>query len=340
MISDIKNVIGIPVQENLETHYTRSQFLIENLMESRFSGFLVLEFWQYEGYLIFDTGNIIQGIELDRDKEREGLSAIINIYKKINTKEGSISTFKVNTEWIPLLLVSLKGKTLRTEKNLRENELKTFIENALDEIDYGIIRIRFGVNEAVAHILIMNGGIISTVLKDRDGKKTRESGTGRLFPIILKLSSTIQTWVSLESSDTIELYQSAVRVIEILDLIQYTELIVDLVQWMKGLLISNMPEKKIQSLFEQKWSESCESKDVKHIRILSDSFNGLDKISMTTMKEIFADFLIRIKPDIEQHISEDSLFEGLIRLFGYIKAEEFSELGQTEDIWPELVKIA
>ena len=45
----------------LATHYTRLKALIRDLEESRFSGYLKVEFWEYEGYLIFDTGIVVLG---------------------------------------------------------------------------------------------------------------------------------------------------------------------------------------------------------------------------------------------------------------------------------------
>jgi hypothetical protein len=315
MIHDIKSIIGIPVQENLETHYTLSRDLIRNLREIRFTGFLLVEFWQYEGYMIFDTGNIVQGFEFYHDQEFSGISALIHIHHQLKKREGSISTFRVNPERIPLLLVSLQSRIMRSEKNLGENGIKQFVEEALEETDYGFIRVEYGRDEATAYILILNGSVLSTILRRKDGKQSREKGVGRLFPLAMRMCSTIKNAVYLESSDALESYVDGQKISEMLDLIEGSDTFLELVTLYKELMKPHLAEKEIGNRIDRAWKESCMHHKIEHIEMREGRLEGLEHLSLSSLGDIISTFTAMVKPELDELLKEDSITEQLAGMF-------------------------
>jgi len=315
MIHDIKSIIGIPVQENLETHYTLSRDLIRNLRESRFTGFLLVEFWQYEGYMIFDTGNLVQGFEFYHDQEFSGLSALIHIHHQLKKREGSISTLRVDPEGIPLLLVSLQSRIMRSEQNLDEAGFKQFVEKALEETDYGFIRVEYGKGEATAYLLILNGSILSTVLRRKDGKQSREKGVGRLFLLVMRMCSTIKNAVYLESSDALESYVEGQKISEMLDLIAASDTFLELVNMYKDLMKPYLPESEIVDRIKRAWKDSCNRQDIEHMEIREGRLEGLEKLSLSGLAGIIRAFTGTIKPDLDTLLEQGSITEQIAGVF-------------------------
>lgn len=326
MIAHIKTIIGIPVQENLETYTTRSWDLIKNLKEIRFSGFLVVEFWQYEGYLIFDTGTIIHAFENDQDRESEGLEALIRIYTQLKKRDGSLSTYKVDPEWIPLVLVLLKSKTIKEEENLGMKDLKQFVEAALDQTEYGFIRIEYGDGDAVGHILMMQGRIAGTVLRSRDGKQSREIGTIRLFPIMIQMADTISTNIALESTDTLELYRESENAPEIIDLIRDSERIIELLHWFRMSLEPYASGPDIEKLIHDAWDTACRKHDISGISLEMETIRGLEKLTLTDLGSLLDALVETIKPDLDHYLEQNSYTDQLVRLFKRLHKGDFGAL--------------
>lgn len=333
MISNIKNIIGTPVQENLETHYTQSRDLIRNLRESRFTGFLMVEFWQYEGYVIFDTGNVVQVSEFHHDQEYHGIPALIHIYNQLKKREGSISTFKVDPEWLPLLLVSMQSRAIRSEKSVGETAFKEFVETALQNTDYGFIRVQYGVDQATAHILILNNKVVRTVLRDKEGKQSREDSAGRLFSLVMKMCSTIQTTVFLESSNALEAYAEGQKISEFFDLIEASDAFLELLQIYKGLMEPYLSSEDISERFTRFWEESCVQHQVSQVRIHEGRLEGLENMNLSEFSMVVHTFIEKLKPELDAMLSHGSFTEQLMELFWKMNLSNLQHvmMGNTAD---------
>ena len=51
------------VYQNLNTSFTNFGELLVDLKENSFTGVVQISYWEYEGILLLDNGNIINGIE-------------------------------------------------------------------------------------------------------------------------------------------------------------------------------------------------------------------------------------------------------------------------------------
>jgi hypothetical protein len=232
----------------------------------------------------------------------------------------------VDPEWIPLVLVLLKSKTIKEEENLGMKDLKQFVEAALDQTEYGFIRIEYGDGDAVGHILMMQGRIAGTVLRSRDGKQSREIGTIRLFPIMIQMADTISTNIALESTDTLELYRESENAPEIIDLIRDSERIIELLHWFRMSLEPYASGTDIEKLIHDAWDTACRKHDISGISLEMEMIRGLEKLTLTDLGSLLDALVETIKPDLDHYLEQNSYTDQLVHLFKRLHKGDFGAL--------------
>ncbi len=314
-------ITGEPQHKNLATQYTHMWLLIKDLKESRFSGYLKLEFWGYEGFLIFDTGNIVQAYEQKGKQIESGIQALLGIYDRFREKDGSISTFLVDYELVPFLLAMFQNKILDEKKNLNSNTLEKYIQESSKKTDYGFININFGDQQARASIYLMNGGIAAAVLNNNAGKQVFERGQARLFKKILQIAETISTNISLESCDALRSYEESQKFSELLELLEISEIVLELKNRIVNAIDSLNENENMETLFSELWEKSCETLKVNDVQYGQNRFTGLDSITKIDFGAMIANVFTQLKPLFDDKTSKYSFMDLLIHGF----VEEYSE---------------
>ena len=289
--------------ELLATHYTQTWPLIEDLKESRFSGYLKLEFWEYEGCIIFDTGNIIQAFHVENNNTISGIKALSGIYQKFKEKDGTISTFHIDSEFIPFQFARYQTKIIKEIDNCKKNELSEFIKSVSNEIDFGCVNIIYGEKEAWATILLNNGQVVGSALKSTDGKVVFEENERKLHENILKLAGTIKTSAQLLGCEALESYQHSKKYTEFFDLLKKSETIISVSNFLKDVLTSVLKKKEIEDLFNSAWSKSCQKNKADDLKLNSDKIIGLDEIDAEQFYQIIRDFLIQLQPKFDNMVN-------------------------------------
>ncbi len=286
----------------LATHYTQTWPLIEDLKESRFSGYLMLEFWEYEGCIIFDTGNIIQAFQVEKNDVKSGIDALSGIYHKFKEKDGTISTFQIDSEFVPFQFARYQTKVLKEFESKKSEELTNFIKNISKEIDFGCINIVYGKEEAWATVLLNNGQIVGSALKSKAGKTVYETNELKLYENIIKLAGTIKTSSQLLGCDAIQSYRHSSQYTEFFDLLKKSETIISVNNFLKDVLTSVINKKEIENIFNTAWEESCKKNKAKNLKILSDGIIGLEQINSKQFYRIIRDFLVKLQPKFDKTI--------------------------------------
>lgn len=90
--------IGIEKHKNLSTSFTRFDHLLQDLGDNRFSGYIKLNFWGYEGVLVLDTGRMVEAYSTEQGVDLTGEEAVLRILRKAADPEGSIEVHELSNE--------------------------------------------------------------------------------------------------------------------------------------------------------------------------------------------------------------------------------------------------
>ncbi|GAB4180208.1 MAG: hypothetical protein Kow00108_16450 [Calditrichia bacterium] len=130
--------VGEYVHQNLSTTFTDVHQLLNELKETRFTGYMSVHYWGFEALIIVDAGQIIQAF-IKTDKEIiSGLEALEIIYEKILEKDGDINVVRIDNE-LTLMLSALPYAEEKNQKFLLNNDTLVKIQNLLEEKGFSAI---------------------------------------------------------------------------------------------------------------------------------------------------------------------------------------------------------
>ena len=305
----------------LATHYTRLKSLIHDLEESRFSGYLKLEFWEYEGYLIFDTGIVVQGYERDHDVLNSGVKALLNIEKKFQEKDGSISTYTVDSEFVPFLFGKFENTIVTELANINKDDLVAFIDDARESLELGFIDIVFGQNRMWASLYLMNGKVVAVATKNSEGRERFERGKSELYDKVIQMAGTIENKVSLKKCGAFKSYEDNQNFHQIFDLIDLSDfallLLKRLMSFMEAAPSDISPEKYISEL----WKLCCNETGIKTVEFEHGQFMGLENTTLTDFGYLISKVLEKLKPVFDDMTNKYSFMDQII--YSYKRNTEF-----------------
>ncbi|MEJ2543718.1 MAG: hypothetical protein P8Y99_06590 [Calditrichaceae bacterium] len=305
----------------LATHYTKLKSLIHDLEESRFSGYLKLEFWEYEGYLIFDTGIVVQGYERDHEVLNSGVKALLNIEKKFQEKDGSISTYTVDSEFVPFLFGKFENTIVTELANINKEDLVAFIDDARESLEMGFIDIVFGQNRMWASIYLMNSKVAAVATKNSEGKERFGKGKSELYDKVIKMAGTIENKVSLKKCGALKSYEDSQNFHQIFDLIDLSDfalLVINrLMSFMEAAPSDISPQKYISDL----WQLCCNETGIKTIEFENGQFIGLENTTLTDFGYLISKVLEKLKPVFDDMTNKYSFMDQII--FSYKRNTEF-----------------
>lgn len=130
--------IGEYIHQNLSTTFTDTVQLIQELKETRFTGYMTIHYWAFEAVIVFDSGQIIQ-VYYKGDKDtRAGLEAYGTILEKITERDGSINVVKTDSE-LTIILAAVPYAKENPQKFVLNQENLVKIQNLLEEKSYSAI---------------------------------------------------------------------------------------------------------------------------------------------------------------------------------------------------------
>ena len=305
----------------LATHYTKLKSLIHDLEESRFSGYLKLEFWEYEGYLIFDTGIVVQGYERDHEVLNSGVKALLNIEKKFQEKDGSISTYTVDSEFVPFLFGKFENTIVTELANINKEDLIAFIDDARESLEMGFVDIVFGQNRMWASLYLMSGKIAAVATKNSEGKERFEKGKAELYNKVIQMAGTIENKVSLKKCGALKSYednQNFHQIFDLIDLSDFAMLVIKrLMSFMEAAPSDISPQKYISEL----WKLCCNETGIKTVEFENGQFVGLENTTLTDFGYLISKVLEKLKPVFDDMTNKYSFMDQII--FSYKRNTEF-----------------
>lgn len=157
---------GRPVHENLSTSYVNLAALLAELQVNEFTGYVSVNFWNYEGYVFLDGGHLINAYEQSDGTLKRGREAIDSILSRSQARGGAVSFFIHPDDVVRALAGIINGEIVYrelasefthlerlVEKLKKAPDSTWYIEVALErDTGAGVIYIIKGQAEAVASI--------------------------------------------------------------------------------------------------------------------------------------------------------------------------------------------
>jgi len=175
---------GEVVHENLRTVFVDLNNFLQTLKEDNFSGYLHVSFWDYEGVLFLEAGEIVNAIEETGGKRRGGEEAVENIILMSKQKDGRINVYRLVPEMVTILAsTSIKEATYK-DLSTEFTSLDKLMEKLGKEKHSGYIDIILDNNKGRGIIFFQEGEVVEAVMSDEKSGGTGMHGMDMLDKII------------------------------------------------------------------------------------------------------------------------------------------------------------
>jgi hypothetical protein len=174
------------VYQNLNTSFTNFGELLVDLKENGFTGVVQVSYWEYEGVLLLDNGNIVNGVQDINGNVITGQEAVKSVTDKANEKDGAISVYHQKGEMITMLASVARSEVIYGNLSAEFTSLEALISKLQNEDHTGYIEVTFPVNDQKGYIFLLAGEVIEALFSARSEDTPKET----VLSQILNLTAT------------------------------------------------------------------------------------------------------------------------------------------------------
>ena len=207
------------VYQNLNTSFTNFGEMLVDLKENSFTGLVQVSFWEYEGVLLLDNGNIVNATEEINGKLISGQGAVKRVISKAKEKDGTISVYALKGEMITMLASVVKSEIVFENLSTEFTSLEALIAKLQTEDHTGYIQVDFQGDQQAGYIFLLAGRVIESLLSTR-GEEI--SGTA-VLPRIIEFASSIGATFSVYKAAVEEAHSESEGIMVSFDLPQLLE---------------------------------------------------------------------------------------------------------------------
>ena len=163
---------GNVLHSNLYTTYLEITHFVDNLSNDQFTGYLKIDFWEYQAYLFFDSGNIINAIEemgSEVKTRKVGKEAFRSALHKCKEQDGELSVHQLSSERTVTLATITGGKPLHEDLSTEYVKLDKLINKVQTEEEWGYIEVSINNNNGRGLIFFGDGIIQEAAVESMDG---------------------------------------------------------------------------------------------------------------------------------------------------------------------------
>lgn len=175
------------VYQNLNTSFTNFSELLVDLKENSFTGCVQVSFWEYEGILLLDTGNIINAQEEINGNLISGQDAVKKVIAKAKDDDGAISVYALKGEMVTMLASVVKSVIIYENLSTDFTSLEALISKLQTEDHTGYVEVNFQESQQKGHIFLLAGMVIDTLLSTRG----EEISGSNVLPRVIDLASSM-----------------------------------------------------------------------------------------------------------------------------------------------------
>jgi hypothetical protein len=185
---------GPAVHENLRTVFIDLNSFLQTLKEDNFTGYVQVSFWDYDGILFLEAGEIVNAIEESEDTRRGGEEAVENIILKSKQRDGRINVYRLAPEMVAILASTSMKEATYKELSTEFTSLDKLIEKLAKENHSGYIDIALSDNKGGGIIFFQEGEIVEAVMSDAKTGGGKKYGKDMLNEIIEDVQETGATF--------------------------------------------------------------------------------------------------------------------------------------------------
>ncbi len=178
---------GQAVYENLNTSFTNFGELLLDLKANSFTGYVQASFWEYEGILFMDSGNIVNAVEESGDKRMTGQEAVQSITSKVQDKDGTVSVYGLSPEMVTMLASVVRAEAVHKDLSTDFTSLEQLIAKLQSEGHSGYVEVAMKDDKGAGIIFLQNGDAIESILSTNGNAI---SGA-QVLPRIIETASTL-----------------------------------------------------------------------------------------------------------------------------------------------------
>jgi len=155
---------GQVLYENLNTSFTNFGELLLNLNANRFTGYARVVFWNYEGILFLDNGNVVNAVEETEARRRTGQEAVSSITARAREKDGTISVYALSGEMVTMLASVVKSEAVYENLTTDFTSLDKLIAKLQSEEHTGYVEVAMKDDKGAGIIFLHDGDAIESIL--------------------------------------------------------------------------------------------------------------------------------------------------------------------------------
>jgi hypothetical protein len=154
---------GKPVHENLKTSYVNTTALLADLQIISFTGYLQVIFSYGRGYIFLADGKILNAIDINPDRTRQGEEAIDATLLRASSPDGKISVYSHSEKIVQAIAERIDGEVVYQALSSDFTDLRKLVEKLKPQIESQFyIEIEF--SQSVAGIIYIIDNTIDAVL--------------------------------------------------------------------------------------------------------------------------------------------------------------------------------
>jgi len=157
---------GEIVHENLRTAFVDLNNFLQTLKEDNFTGYVQVSFWEYEGVLFLEAGEIVNAFEEKQGKRKGGEEAVANIILQSQQKDGRINVYKLVPEMVTIFASTSMKEATYKDLSTEFTSLDKLIDKLSKENHSGYIEIILNDKKGGGIIFFQDGEVVEAVLSD------------------------------------------------------------------------------------------------------------------------------------------------------------------------------
>jgi hypothetical protein len=195
---------GQPIHENLNTSFTQFDAMLADLKSNHFTGYMRVTAWEYEGILLFDTGNPVHAIDETKGARRSGPAAAETTAAKAREKDGAISVCRLSDEMVQVLAGLSNGEPVYKDLASDFTSLDKLIAKLQDEKHTGYVEVRMNDNRDAAIIFIRDGVTVESIFSNNGNI----SDGAKVLPQIIQATTVAKSLFTVYRTDLAQAYHN------------------------------------------------------------------------------------------------------------------------------------
>jgi hypothetical protein len=163
---------GIPMHEKLSTGFVRVEALIDELRSQGFSGYVLLNFPQSEGYIWFSNGQVLNAVEVLPRERHAGKSVTDQLIRQAAQSRGTISIYNLQNEAVLAMAGIAEGQLVYENLTSDFASLGKLIKKISKEHKLHFISVSFSDQPKEGGLIYIEGDRVDVFCSTRQGDLT------------------------------------------------------------------------------------------------------------------------------------------------------------------------